>query len=133
MRAVRLVVAAALVAVASTTAAAQDRQGAGERQGQAMTPEQRQARQNESLFKGITLTEVQKAKVDSIQLAARKTNETLMQGARQDPAVRDKMIEARRKSMADIRAVLTPEQQAVYDCNVEAMPQGRVQRPPSER
>ena len=128
MRAVRLVMAAALIAVASTTAAAQGGQG----QGQGMTPEQRQARQNEMLFKGITLTEVQKTKIDSIQVAARTANQTLMQGGgMQDPATREKMMEARRKTMADIRAVLTAEQQVVFDKNVAEMPQGRGQRPPS--
>ena len=136
MRAIRFVVAGALIAVASTTAAAQGGQGAGQGQerGQGMTPEQRQARQNEMLFKGITLTEMQQKKIDSIQVAARTANQALMQGGgMQDPATREKMMEARRKTTADIRAVLTPEQQVVYDKNIAEMPQGRGQRPPSTR
>lgn len=125
MRRINYVVAAMLVVAASTVASAQGDQGQQQgRQGQGMTPEQRQQRQNEMLFRGITLTEVQKTKVDSIQKAAREANPPMMQmGTPPDSAARAKMTEARRKTMADIRAVLTPEQQMVFDRNLEMMPQ----------
>lgn len=127
MRHMRHVVAAVLVMAASTVASAQAdtaQQGPQGRQGQGMTPEQRQQRQNEMLFRGITLTEGQKVRVDSIQKAAREANPQPMQmGTPPDSATRAKMAEARRKTMADIRAVLTPEQQMVFDRNLETMPQ----------
>lgn len=129
MRAIRIITAAAMVLVAST-AAAQGGQGGG----QGMTPEQRQQRQNEMLFKGITLTDVQKAKVDTIQVKAREAQAALMQaGGMQDPANREKMMANRTKQMADIRAVLTAEQQVIFDKNVAEMPQGGGRRPPNER
>lgn len=128
MRVIRFAVAAALMMTTATVASAQGGQGQG------MTAEQRQQRQNEMLFKGITLTETQKAKVDSIQAAARTANQAMMQrGAMQDSASRATMMEARRKTMADIRAVLTPEQQPVFDKNLEAMPQRGEGRGPGQR
>jgi Spy/CpxP family protein refolding chaperone len=123
MRAIRFITAAALVLIASTASA----QG-----GQGMTPEQRQARQNEMLFKDITLTEVQKAKIDTIQVKAREASAALMQsGGMQDSATRATMMANRTKTMADVRAVLTAEQQVVFDKNLAAMPQGGGRRPPN--
>ena len=52
----------------------------------------------------------------------------------QDPAARERMMEMREKQMADIRAVLTPEQQTVFDTNRAAMPApGAGRRPPRQR
>lgn len=128
MQVIRFVCAAALVLVASTAAA----QG-GQGQGQGMSQEQRQARQNEMLFKGITLSPAQKAKIDSIQAAARTENMAMMQqGGMQDSTTRAKMMNARRKTNADIRAVLTADQQATFDKNLAEMPApGAGRRPPN--
>jgi Spy/CpxP family protein refolding chaperone len=82
-------------------------------------------RQNEMLFKGITLTAAQQAKVDSIQAKGREEMMAMMQGGGQDrAALRDVMMQTRAKQMADIRGVLTAEQQAAFDKNVAEMPQG---------
>jgi len=85
-------------------------------------------RQNEMLFRGITLTDAQKAKVDSIQTKGREEMMAMMQGggmqAMQDPGMREHMMQMRAKQMADIRAVLTADQQALYDKNLAEMPQG---------
>ena len=85
-------------------------------------------RQNEMLFKDITLTDAQKAKVDSIQTKGREEMMAMMQGggmqAMQDPGMREHMMQMRAKQMADIRAVLTADQQALYDKNLAEMPQG---------
>ncbi len=133
MRAMRILAAMMLVLVAST-AAAQGGQGGGPPQGGGMG-QQGQQRMNEMLFKDITLTETQKAKVDSIQVKQREDQRALMQGGggMQDPATREKMMELRTKSNAAIRAVLTAEQQAVFDKNLAAMPQGGGRRPPPLR
>ena len=82
-------------------------------------------RQNEMLFKDITLTAAQQAKVDSIQAKGREEMMAMMQGGGQDrAALRDVMMQTRAKQMADIRGVLTAEQQAAFDKNVAEMPQG---------
>lgn len=126
MQAIRILAAAALVLVAST-AAAQGGQGGGMGQGGA-------ARMNEMLFKDITLTDAQKAKVDSIQTHQREAMQAMMQGGgMQDPGMREKMTEMRTKTNAEIRAVLTAEQQVVFDTNLAAMPQGGGRRPPPQR
>lgn len=127
MRAMRFLSAMMLVLVA-TTAQAQGGQGGG-----GMGQGQGQGRMNEMLFKDITLTDVQKAKVDSIQAAGREQMRAMMQaGGMQDPANREKMMEMRKKQNADIRAVLTAEQQVTFDKNLAAMPApGAGRRPPT--
>ena len=142
MQAIRRLTAAALVLVAST-AAAQGGQGAGQQRSQEM-----QERQNGRMFKGITLSEVQKKTIDSIQTAGRTAMQGMMKaggmmqadsmrdsrGMRdsgrmrdsrgmRDTANRGHMMEMRRKQRADIRAVLTAEQQTIYDKNLAEMPQ----------
>jgi Spy/CpxP family protein refolding chaperone len=82
-------------------------------------------RQNEMLFKDITLTAAQQAKVDSIQAKGREEMMAMMQSGGQDrSALREVMMQARAKQMADIRAVLTADQQTTFDKNVAEMPQG---------
>lgn len=129
MRAMRTMVALAMVVVAVPVAA----QG-----GQGGNPEGRaamQQRQNEMLFRGITLSDAQKAKIDSIQTAGREAMQAAMQGGgMQNPEARQRMQEMREKQMADIRAVLTPEQQTVFDTNRANMPApGAGRRPPPRR
>jgi Spy/CpxP family protein refolding chaperone len=129
MRAIRVMVALAVV-VTAVPVAAQGGMG-GQSGGQQM-----QQRQNEMLFRGITLSEEQKAKVDSIQAASREATMALMQGGgMQDPTTREKAQELRTKAQAEIRKVLTAEQAVIYDKNIEEMPQmgpgGR--RPPGGR
>ena len=86
------------------------------------------------LLENIELTAEQKAKTDSI--AAKYT--TTMQAAREkmqpgtppDSATRAEMQKMRATLQADLRTVLTAEQQAVFDKNVEAMAQRGNRRPP---
>lgn len=126
MRAIRLLIPAALLFFA-VPAAAQ-----GEATGQGQQGQPRQARQNEMLFKDITLTDAQKAQVDSIQAAYRTMMRDQMgTGGMQDSATRAKMAELRSKQMADIRKVLTPDQQVIFDKNLAAIPpMGGGRRPP---
>ncbi len=129
MKAIRILMAAAMVFVASTAAAQGGQGGAGMGQGGG------QGRQNEMLFKGITLTDVQKAKIDSIQAAGRTEMQAMMQaGGMQDSTNRAKMMTMRTKQRADIRAVLTAEQATIYDKNIAEMPaMGGGRRPPNRR
>lgn len=129
MRAMRILAAMGLVLVASTATA----QGGNPPQQGGMG--QQQGRMNEMLFKDITLTDAQKAKIDSIQTKQREDQRALMQsgGGMQDSTTRTKMMEIRTKANAAIRAVLTTEQQVIFDKNVAAMPQGGGRRPPTLR
>jgi len=78
----------------------------------------------QALFEGITLTADQQAKVDAINTKARASMQELMpngmQGGPPDDATRKKMDELREHQNADIRAVLTADQQKVFDDNVAA-------------
>jgi len=92
------------------------------------------ARPNPALFKDITLSDAQRAKIDSIQAKGREEMMAMMQSGGQDrSALREVMMQARAKQMADIRAVLTADQQTTFDKNVAEMPQGGPggRRPPN--
>lgn len=106
--------AAALVLAAAPMAHAQagGQSGSGARGGNRMM---------EMLFKGIDLTDVEKAQVDSIQAAYRARMPARTPGQAPDPSARAARREAMQKETADLRSVLTPEQQKVFDKNVEAM------------
>ena len=89
------------------------------------TPAQGQGRgrQMEMLMQGITLTDAQKASVDSITQVYRAQMPATTPGQPPDSATRAKRMEIMQKQIADVRAVLTKEQQAIFDKNVETMRQ----------
>jgi Spy/CpxP family protein refolding chaperone len=78
------------------------------------------------LFNGITLTAAQQVQVDSIRARHRAD----MQGLdpRNNPDDRQKMMQSMQTQMSEIRAVLTADQQAVFDQNVQQMRARRGQR-----
>ena len=104
-------VLAALVAFAAPAAQAQ---GGGQGRGGP-------GRQMEMLMQGVTLTDAQKAQVDSIGQAFRAQMPPMQQGTPPDSATRAKMGEVRQKQYAAVRAVLTADQQKVFDKNLEEM------------
>lgn len=79
------------------------------------------ARMMEMLFKGIDLTDAEKSQVDSIQSAYRAKMPAMTPGQAPDPSARTARREAMQKETADLRSVLTPDQQKVFDKNVEDM------------
>ena len=79
------------------------------------------ARMMEMLFNGIELSDAQKTQVDSIQTAYRAQMLARTPGQAPDPSARAAMRETMQKETADIRKVLTPDQQKVFDKNVEEM------------
>ncbi len=80
-------------------------------------------RRMQMLFNGITLTAQQQAKVDSIEGAyAPRMRALFTPGQRPDSAARAQMATLREQENKDLRAVLTPEQQTVFDKNVANMP-----------
>lgn len=123
----RLIAAAAVLAVA-TPAFAQGGGGGGGMQ--QMTPEQRLARTKEGLFKDITLSAAQSAKVDTILTQAMQKQQEAMQAARSGGGDMAAMREQMQKMNTDrnnaLKAVLTTDaDKAKFDANVAAMPQGR--------
>jgi protein CpxP len=127
MRTMRVAMAVAAIATSLMAAplAAQGQGGGrpGGQGGPGGDPAAMQARQNEMLFQGITLSAEQKTKVDSIQTAARAAQQTAMQGGgMRDPETRERMRVQRQATMAAIRGVLSAEQQTKFDANIAAMP-----------
>jgi Spy/CpxP family protein refolding chaperone len=82
---------------------------------------QGRGRQMEMLMQGITLSDAQKASVDSIGQVYRAQMPPMQQGTPPDSATRAKRMEVMQKQTAAVRAVLTPDQQKVFDKNLEDM------------
>jgi Spy/CpxP family protein refolding chaperone len=107
MKLTRIVALAGMVALAAPAAYAQG--GGGGQGGRGM----------QMLMQGITLTDKQKTSVDSISQAFRAQMPPMQQGTSPDSATRAKGMEVRQKQYAAIRTVLTPDQQKVFDKNLE--------------
>lgn len=70
------------------------------------------------LFKGITLSPAQAATIDSIRERYIVQYQVFTPGVRPNAATRQRVRELVRRELAEARAVLTPEQQPVWDLNV---------------
>ena len=112
MKLTRIAALVGMVALAAPAAYAQG--GGGQGQG-------RGGRGMEMLMQGITLTDAQKASVDSISQSFRAQMPPMQQGTPPDSAARAKRMEVMQKQYAAVRTVLTADQQKVYDKNLEAM------------
>jgi Spy/CpxP family protein refolding chaperone len=114
----------ALCAGASVASAQGAPAGAPPRQGgpQGGGPGMRGGRGMAMLFEGITLTDAQQKSVQDIGAKYREQMMALMPngmgGGPPDDATRAKMTDLRTKQQAEIRALLTPEQQTVFDKNI---------------
>lgn len=112
---------AALLALSASVALAQNPGGGmggmgGMRQG---GPNRRM----QALLNGITLTADQQARVDSIQAKyGPQMRAPFTPGTPPDSAARARMSALRTSEDGEIRAVLTPEQQKVFDKNLADMP-----------
>jgi len=78
------------------------------------------------LLKDITLTDAQKAQIKTIrekylpqQMELRKAAQAT--GGPPDEATRSKMMDLQEKQAAEIRAILTADQQKVFDANLKEM------------
>jgi Spy/CpxP family protein refolding chaperone len=124
MKAIRIATLAAALCVGITSAAAaqgteppQQGQGQGERRGGGM---------GGTLLKDITLTDAQKAQMKTIrekylpqQVELRKASQAT--GAPPDDATRTKMMDLQTKQAAELRAILTADQQVQFDKNLAEM------------
>jgi Spy/CpxP family protein refolding chaperone len=105
-----------LLAAASAPAMAQGNAGGG--MGGGMDPAQMVQRSTDRLMAGITLSATQSDSVKAINARFVTEAKAAMGGS----DMRSKMTELRTKQRADIRALLTADQQAVFDKNVASMP-----------
>jgi Spy/CpxP family protein refolding chaperone len=122
---IRVIAAAAMMAVASTPAFAQGAGGGGERQ--QMSQAERQAAQRAMMFEGITLTDAQKAKLDSIDANMMKAQQEMRASMGDQPdrqVMMQKMTEIRTKRNDEIKKLLTAEQVKLFEANLAKMPQG---------
>ena len=126
MKTVRLaLVAAALLIGSAATARAQEPQPQGRGGGRGM--------QMQMMFKDITLTDAQKAQVDSVMAKYRPQMQALrqeMQGGGDRETLMQKNRELMTKQRDEIKAILTDEQKKAFDKNVEEMQQRMQNRPP---
>jgi Spy/CpxP family protein refolding chaperone len=90
--------------------------------GQQGGPGARGGRGMQMLFEGITLTDAQQKQIQDISEKYRAEQRALMPngfgGGPPDDATRAKLDDIRTKQTAEIRAVLTADQQAIFDKNV---------------
>ena len=109
-----------LLAAASAPAIAQGNMGGG----MGMDPAQMIQRSTDRLLTGITLSVSQTDSVKAIN-----TRFAASMQASMSSGDRSQMATMRTKQRADIRAVLTADQQAVFDKNVADMEKARMSRP----
>ena len=116
-------VTTALLALSASVAIAQN---PGEPQGGMGGMGMRQGgpgRRMQALLNGITLTSQQQAAIDSIQGVYQPRMRALFTpGSPPDSATRARMTTLRESEDKDIRAVLTPDQQKIFDKNLAALP-----------
>ena len=90
-------------------------------------------RRMQRLLQGITLTAAQQAKVDSITAKYRPQMPAFTPGSPPDSATRAKMRALLGNQDEEIRALLTSDQQKVWDQNVTEMRNRMQQRAPGDR
>lgn len=80
------------------------------------------ARRLQALLQGITLSPAQQTSIDSINTAFQARMPAFTPGTPPDSAARAQRMELGAQRDAAMRAVLTAEQQRVWDTNVQNMP-----------
>jgi len=90
-------------------------------------------RRMQRLLQGITLTADQQTQVDSITARYRAQMPAFTPGTPPDSATRQMMRELVGNEDEEIRALLTPDQQKVWDTNVTEMRNRMQQRSPGNR
>lgn len=123
MRHIRSALLSAILAIGLSAAGAAAQAGgppAGGRSGGMM----------QMLLKGITLSDSQQTQIQAIQAKYEPQLQSLRQqmrdarqsGGQMDPSTMATMRETSQKERSEIRAVLTPDQQATFDENLKNMP-----------
>ncbi|MFN2636708.1 MAG: Spy/CpxP family protein refolding chaperone [Gemmatimonadaceae bacterium] len=123
MKVFRIATLAIALCVGMTSIAAAQGQPEPRKEGQG---DMRRGGMGDWLLKDITLTDAQKAQIKTIrekympkQMELRKAVQAT--GGPPDDATRAQMLDLRTKQTAEIRAILTADQQTVFDKNVAAV------------
>ncbi len=118
---------AVLLALSSGAALAQGGQPMGNMggMGQGQGPGGFAQRRLQMLLNGITLTPAQQKSVDSIVQATQAQMPAFTPGQAPDPTARETRRTLMMRQDSTIKALLTPDQQQVWDRNVANMPQRR--------
>lgn len=82
-----------------------------------------------ALLQGITLTPAQQTRLDSVTQAFSTRLPAMERGAQMDSTQRAQRMQVSQQRDAAYRAVLTPEQQTVWDTNVQTMQANMPRRP----
>ena len=134
---IRMAVAGLALCAGASVASAQGAPPSGAPQGQQGGM---RGRGTQMLFEGITLTDAQQKQVQDISAKYREQMRALrpdgQQGGPPDDATRAKMNDLRTKQNAELRAILTADQQTIFDKNVAEAKKRREQmgnRPPGGR
>ena len=124
MKAIRIVVLGLALMAGSTAAYAQGGGGGGGR-GPGRGP---------NVLTGIELTDAQKAKQTEIMAKympdMQKMQADMQAEGADRPALMKKRMELNEKRNTEVRAILTPEQQAVFDKNVKDAAEARAKMAP---
>ncbi|MGH7603243.1 MAG: Spy/CpxP family protein refolding chaperone [Gemmatimonadaceae bacterium] len=119
MKAIRIATLAVALCVGATSVAAAQEQAPPQGRG-------RQGGMGGMILKDITLSDAQKAQIKTIrdkyvpqQMELRKAAQAV--GGPPDEATRTKMMDLQTKQAAEIRAVLTADQQVTFDKNLADM------------
>lgn len=137
---IKMTVAGAALCAVASVAEAQGPPAGSPSQGQGTGGGQMRGRMQPMMFEGITLTTAQETQIAAIREKGAKERQHHMpsggMGGPPDPAMRKMMTEMQEKLHAEMRAVLTGEQQKIFDANVAAMKARREQKvaaPPRAR
>lgn len=133
---IKLAVAGIALCAGASVASAQGGSPAGASPQGGPQGGQRGGRGIAKLLEGITLTDAQQVKVDAVKEKYAAERQKLMPngmgGGPPDESVRTKMREMSDKQNAELRAILTVDQQKVFDANLEKRKQN-TGRPPQGR
>jgi Spy/CpxP family protein refolding chaperone len=116
-------VAGILLALTATSVMAQQGPPPGGMGGMGGMGQGGAGRRMQMLLQGITLAPAQQAKFDSINTRYQAQMPPFTPGTPPDSATRARRTQLSQARDGELRAVLTPDQQAIWDRNVAAMPQ----------
>ena len=127
---IRIAAAGLALCAGASVAGAQEHAGhGGHQQGKPAASAQHQGRGHAMMLKGITLSAEQQAKLDALMAKHHTQREAAApSGARPDSAARAKMRADMDKHYAEIRDLLTADQQKVFDANMAQMKERREKR-----
>ena len=95
---------------------------------QAQDGGQGRERRMQMMFRDINLTDAQKSKVDSVMAHYRSQMAPMTPDSRPDSAGMASRRSLRQKQNTDIRHLLTPAQQPIFDRNIEEMRNAMLRR-----